>query len=94
MDEKVRGVRIRKRDHADGVEALNTKKSALSQHVMNFDLKIKWNNVKILKSELHAYRRRVAENFLINQKARSLHVINRSDGANFSAVCRVFTANK
>ena len=32
--------------------------------------------------------------FFINQKARLLIVINRSDGPNFPAVYRVFTANR
>ena len=59
---------------------------------MNVDHKIDWDNVKILKSELRAYRHRVAENFLINEKARSLNVINRNDDANFPDVCNVFTA--
>ena len=36
---------------------------------MDFDHRIDWDNVKILKSESHAYSRRVAESFLINQKA-------------------------
>ena len=53
---------------------------------MNFDHRIDWDNVKILKSESHAYRRLVAESFLINQKARSCNVINRDDGANFPIV--------
>ena len=35
---------------------------------MDFDDRIDWDNVKILKSESHAYRRRVAESFLINQR--------------------------
>ena len=71
-----------------------TKKSALSQHVMEFDHRIDWDNVKILKSESHAYRRRVAESFLINQKAYSCNVINRNDGANFPTVYSVFVSNK
>ena len=45
-----------------------------------------WVNVKILKSESYAYRRRVAESFLINRKACSCNVINRNDGANFPTV--------
>ena len=65
------------------VKTFNTKKSALSQHVVEFDHRIDWDNVKILKSESHAYRRRVAESFLINQKACSCNVIDRNDGANF-----------
>ena len=61
---------------------------------MNFDQGIDWDNVKILKSELHAYRRRVAESFLMNQKVFSCNVINRNDGANFPAVYSVFVFNK
>ena len=87
-------VRTRKREYVDAVKTFNTKKSALSQHVMDFDHRIDRDNVKILKSESHAYRRRVAESLLINQKARLLNVINRNDGANFPAVYSVFTANK
>ena len=63
---------------------------------MDFDHKfrIDWENVKILKSESHAYRRRVAESFLINQKACLCNVINRNDGANFPTVYSVFVSNK
>ena len=86
VGETGRSVRTRKREHADAVKTFNTKKSALSQHVMEFDHRIDWDNVKILKSESHAYRRRIAESFLINQKACSCNVINRNDGANFPTV--------
>ena len=89
-----RSVRTRKREHVDAVKTFNTKKSVLSQHVMDFDHRIDWDNVKILKSESHAYRRRVAESFLINQKACSCNVINRNDGANFPTVYSVFVSNK
>ena len=91
---KLGSVRTRKREHVDAVKTFNTKKSALSQHVMEFDHRIDWDNVKILKSESHAYRRRVAESFLINQKACSCNVINRNDGANFPTVYSVFVSNK
>ena len=94
VGEAGRSVRARKREHADAVETFNTKKSALSQHVMDFDHRIDWDNVKILKSESHAYRRRVAKSFLINQKACSCNAINRNDGANFPAVYSVFVSNK
>ena len=87
-------VRTRKREHVDAVKTFNTKKSALSQHVMDFDHRIDWDNVKILKSEPHAYRRRVAESFLINQKTRSCNVINRNDSATFPAVYSEFVSNK
>ena len=87
-------VRTRKREHADAVKTFNTKKSALSRHVMDFDHRIDWDNVKILKSESHAYRRRIAESFLINQKACSCNVINRDDDADFLAVYSVFVSNQ
>ena len=61
---------------------------------MDFDHRKDWDNVKILESESHAYRRRVAESFLINQKTCSCNVINRNDGANFSTVYSVFVSNK
>ena len=94
VDETGCSVRTRKREHADAVKTLNTKKLALSQHVMDFDHRIDWDNIKILKSESHAYKCRVAESFLINQKAGSCNVINRHDGANFPAVYSVFVSNK
>ena len=71
LGETGRSVRTRKLKHVDAVKTFNTKMSTLSQHVMNFNHRIYWGNVKILKSESHAYRRRVAESFLINQKACS-----------------------
>ena len=64
VGETGRSVRTRKREHADAVKTSNTKKSALSQHVMDFDHRIDWDNVKILKSESRAYRRRVAESLI------------------------------
>ena len=76
------------------VKTFNTKKSALGKHVIDFDHRIDWNNVKILKSNIHAFKRPVAESFLINQENRSLNVINRNDGANFPAVYNAFTTNK
>ena len=81
VGETGRSVRTRKREHVDAFRTFITKKSALSQRVMDFDYIIDWDNVKILKSESHAYRRRVGECFLTNQKARSCNVINRNNGA-------------
>ena len=40
VSETGRSVRTRKREHADAVKTFNTKKSALSQHVLDFDHKI------------------------------------------------------
>ena len=56
-------------------------KSALCQHVLEHDHVIDWENVEILKFEPHANRRRTAESFLINQKAKEFNVLNRNDGA-------------
>ena len=50
VGETGRSVRTRKREHADAVKTFNIKKPALSQHVMDFDHRIDWDNVKILKS--------------------------------------------
>ena len=44
-------VRSGKREHVDAVETFNTKKSALSQHVIAFEYNIGRDNVKTLKSE-------------------------------------------
>ena len=94
VGETGRSVRTGKREHADAVKTFNIKKSALSQHVVDFDHRIDWDNVKILKSEPHANRRRVAESFLTNQKACSCNVINRNDNTNFPAVYSEFIATK
>ena len=51
-------------------------------------------NVKILKSESHAYRRRVVESFLTNQKTCSCNISNRNDGGNFPSVYSVLVSNK
>ena len=63
VGETGRSVRTRKRKQVDAVKTFNTNKSALSQHVMDFDHRITWDDVKILKSESRAYRHRVAESF-------------------------------
>ena len=57
VGETERSVRTRKRENADAVKTFNTKNSVLSQHVVDFDHRIDWDNVKILKSESHAYWR-------------------------------------
>ena len=44
-----RSVRTRKREHVDGVKIFNTKKSSLSQPVLDFDHRIDWDDVKIIK---------------------------------------------
>ena len=64
-----------------------------SQHVMDFNHRINYDNVKIVKSESQACIRRVSQSLLINEKARLLNAINRNFGTNTPAVY-VFTANK
>ena len=54
VGETGRSFRTRKREHVDEVKTFNTKKSALTQHVMDFDHGIDWDDIKILKSESHA----------------------------------------
>ena len=94
VGETERSVKTRKREHVDEVKTFNTRKSALRQHVVDFDHRIDWVNATTLKSESYAYSRRVAKSFLINQKACSCNVINRNDGANIPSVYTVFISNK
>ena len=47
VGERGRSVRTRKREHADAVKTFNIKKSALSQHVMDLDHGIDWDNVNL-----------------------------------------------
>ena len=61
---------------------------------LNPKMTLVFSNVKYTEAESHAYRRRAAESFLINQKACSCNVINRNDGANFPTVYSVFVSNK
>ena len=60
---------------------------------MDLNHRIDWDNVKILKSETRAFRRRFAKSFLINQMARSLSIINRNHDTNFPAVYSMYNAN-
>ena len=74
-------VKTKKREHVCAVRNFDPEKSALCQPVLEHDHVIDWESVKILKSEPPANRRRTAESFLINQKAREFIVLNRNDGA-------------
>ena len=49
--------------------------------VREHDHVIVWENFKLLKSEPNANRRRTAESFFINEKAREFNVLNCNDGA-------------
>ena len=88
VGETGRSIRTRKREYADAVKTFNTKKSALSQHVMDFDHRIDTEVGITCIQTSHCGK------FLINQKACSCNVINCNDGANFSAVYSVFISNK
>ena len=90
----MKSITTKKRKPVDAVKTFNSKKSALSQHVMDFDHRIDWDNVKILKSESRRCRCRVAVRFSIKQKARSLNMINRNYNANLYLFFSVFIANK
>ena len=46
VGETGRSVRTRKQEHADAIKTFNTRKSALSQHVMDFKHIIDLDNVK------------------------------------------------
>ena len=81
IGETGRSVKTRKREHVGAVRNFDLEKSALCQHVLEHDHEIDWENVEILNSEPHANRRRTAESFLINQKAKDFNVLNRNDGA-------------
>ena len=51
-------VKSRKWEHVDAFKTFNIKKSAPTQHNMDLDLTINRDNVKMLKSESCAFRRR------------------------------------
>ena len=54
-----------------------------------------WDNVKIEKSESHAYRRRFTNSFFDKPKVLFLpKASNPNDSANFSTVYSVFNVNK
>ena len=70
-----RSVKTRKREHVRAVRDFDPEGSALCQHVLEYDHAIDWKNVKILKSEPYTNRRRTAESFLINQKAKEFNIV-------------------
>ena len=78
IGETGRSITTRRREYVDAIKNLDVKKSALCHQVVNKDHVIDWGNVEILKRESHW--RRVAEGFLINQKALSMNLLNRTDG--------------
>ena len=51
IGETGRSLKIRKRKHFDAVKRMDVKKSALCQHIVDFDHFIAWDKAKILKME-------------------------------------------
>ena len=69
IGETGRSIKTRKRKHFDAVKRMDVKKSALCQHIVDFDHFIVWDEAKIVKKEAN-YRyskRRTEESFFINQ---------------------------
>ena len=88
IGETGRSLETRKREHIDAMKNFDLKKSALRQHVAENDHFIDWDNAKILRREPHWLKRRIAEDYLINQKSLELNVLNRRDGLNIPSVCK------
>ena len=86
IGETGRSLKTRKREHFDAVKRMDVKKSALCQHIVDFDHFIAWDKAKILKMEANYSKRRSAESFFINQRAAEVNVLNRIDGANMPVV--------
>ena len=57
-----------KRKHFVAVKRIEVKKSALCQHVVDFDHFIAWDEAIKLKMEANYRKRRTAESFFINRK--------------------------
>ena len=70
----------RKKEHAKAVKEMNLQKSTLCQHIATCDHFIAWDDAYILKMKLHYRKRRIAESFLINQRAKVVNVLNRNNG--------------
>ena len=86
IGETGRSLKTRKREHFDAVKRMDVKKSALCQHIVDFDHFIAWDKAQILKMEANYSKRRTAESFFINQRAAEVNVLNRIDGANMPVV--------
>ena len=79
-------LKTRKREHFDAVKRMDVKKSALCQHIIDFDHFIALDEAKILKMEANYSKRRAAESFFINQRATEVNVSNRINSANMPVV--------
>ena len=80
VGETGRSLSTRKKEHVKAVKEMNLQKSALCQHIVTCDHFIAWDNASILKIEPHYRKRRIAESFLINKRAKVVNVLNQNDG--------------
>ena len=65
---------------------MNLQKSALCKHIATCDHFIGWDDAYIMKIEPHYRKRRIAESFLINKRAKAVNVLNRNDGMVLSSI--------
>ena len=70
----------RKKEHVKAVKEMNLQKSTFCQYIATCDHFIAWDNAYILKIEPHYRKRRIAESFSINKRAKVVNVLNQSDG--------------
>ena len=68
IGETVRSSKSRKREYFGAVKRMDIKKSALCQHIVDFNHFIVRNDAKILKRRSHYIKHRRAEGFFINQR--------------------------
>ena len=80
-----RDLKSRIAEHKRAIKFQRPEKSALCEHLMEFDHTINWNGSTILKYENHYHRRLTAESWFIHAHP---NVINRSDGERLPAVYR------
>ena len=68
------------------VKEMNLQKSTLCQHLATCDHFIAWDVAYILKIEPHYRKRRIAESFLIDKRAKVVKILNRNDGLVLSSI--------
>ena len=80
VGETERSLSTRKKEYVKAVKEMNIRKSALCQHIAAYDHFIAWDDAYILIIEPYYSKRRIAESFLINKRAKAVNVLNRNDG--------------
>ena len=63
-----------KKEHVKAAKEMNLQKSALCQHIATCDHFIAWDDAYSLKIEPRYRKRRIAESFLINKRAKAVNV--------------------